>query len=106
MQTPQDVSSDGTHLVYVEASRVTGFDLWLLPLAGEGTPRPHLATPAAEMTARFSPDGRWLAFASSTESGSNEVYVAAVDDARAMRSRVGGRRCPRDGVETGRSFST
>ncbi|MGH9384496.1 MAG: protein kinase domain-containing protein, partial [Vicinamibacterales bacterium] len=73
VQNPQDVSSDSTHLVYSEGSRVTGSDLWLLPLAGDSAPRPLLVTPADEMAARFSPDGRWLAFVS-TESGSSEVY--------------------------------
>lgn len=39
-----------------------------------GAIRPLLTEPAAESNARFSPDGRWLAYVSN-ESGRNEVYV-------------------------------
>jgi serine/threonine-protein kinase len=39
-----------------------------------GTVSSFLATPAREFMARFSPDGRWLAY-TSNESGRNEVYV-------------------------------
>ena len=48
-------------------------DLWLLPL---DTRRPVelLKTSAYEGAARFSRDGRWLAY-TSTESGAREVYV-------------------------------
>jgi hypothetical protein len=45
--------------------------------ASSGRPRfsrPFLATPASESIARFSPDGRFLAYASD-ESGREEVYV-------------------------------
>src|SRR4029453_19367500 len=95
-------SSDGRLLVYSDASRTTNQDLWLLPLDGDATPRAYLTTEAWETAARFSPDGRWLAFVS-TESGANEVYVAPVDDARAKYrvSAAGGiaPRWGRDGKE-------
>ena len=102
IETPLDVSSDGQLLVYSDASRTTNQDLWLLPLAGDQKPRPYLTTTAWEMAARFSPDGRWLAFVS-TESEATEVYVAPVDDARAKYrvSAAGGiaPRWGRDGKE-------
>ena len=44
------------------------------PTAGDSTPRPFLQTSANEQDARFSPDGRWVAF-TSDESGREEVYV-------------------------------
>jgi serine/threonine protein kinase/Tol biopolymer transport system component len=90
IKTPLDVSSDGRLLVYSDAHRSTNQDLWLLPLGG-GEPTAYLTTPAWETAARFSPDSKWLAFVS-TESGSNEVYVAPVDDARAKHrvSAAGG----------------
>ena len=81
LETPLDVSSDGRLLVYSDAHRTNNQDLWLLPLGG-GEPKPYLTTVAWEMAARFSPDSEWLAFVSN-ESGSSEVYVAPVDDARA-----------------------
>jgi eukaryotic-like serine/threonine-protein kinase len=49
-------------------------DLWVLPLFGEHKPSPYLQTEFWEMQARFSPDGRWIAY-ESTESGRPEVYV-------------------------------
>ena len=46
----------------------------MLPLNGEATS--FLATSFNERSAMFSPDGRWLAYASN-ESGRSEVYVQA-----------------------------
>ena len=52
----------------------TGNDIWALPMSGDVTPRPFLRTSANENSARFSPDGRWVAF-TSDESGREEVFV-------------------------------
>ena len=49
-------------------------DIWVLPLIGERKPVPVVATPYAEGQARFSPDGRWLAYFSN-ETGQSEVNV-------------------------------
>ena len=49
-------------------------DLWVVPLQGERKPKPFLQTPFGENSPVFSPDGRWLAYASN-ESGPSEVYV-------------------------------
>jgi Tol biopolymer transport system component len=101
VQSPLDASADG-HLLYSDANRRTGRDLWLLPLAGSSAPRPYLRTIAFELDARFSPNGRWIAFVSS-ESGTGEVYVGPVDDPGASRrvSAAGGvgPRWRRDGRE-------
>jgi eukaryotic-like serine/threonine-protein kinase len=50
-----------------------------------------LRTPFEEGAAKFSPDGRWVAFVS-TDSGESEVYVAAIGEASAKRrvSSAGG----------------
>jgi Tol biopolymer transport system component len=73
---PMSWSPDGRFLVY----RVTGpshtNDIWVLPTFGDRKPYPLVATPFDENYARFSPDGRWLAYASN-ESGRSEVYVTA-----------------------------
>ena len=63
----------------------TGFDLWTVPLESDGAglragkPEPFLQTPFDERHPSFSPDGRWLAYASN-ESGTFQVYVRAFPD--------------------------
>jgi eukaryotic-like serine/threonine-protein kinase len=79
LKTPLDWSPDGRWLLYMEQSKETHADLWVLPEpnAPAGTPRkpvPYLVTPFNEQQAQFSPDGKWVAY-TSNESGSNEVYV-------------------------------
>jgi eukaryotic-like serine/threonine-protein kinase len=64
----------GQFIIYSDGSSETGRDLMLLPLEGERKPRPFLRTQFEETEARFSPDGKWVAYVSN-ESGRNEVYV-------------------------------
>jgi tricorn protease-like protein len=45
-----------------------------MPLFGDRKPFPVVTSQFAELNARFSPDGRWIAFQSS-ESGQSQVYV-------------------------------
>jgi dipeptidyl aminopeptidase/acylaminoacyl peptidase len=101
VQNPEDASLDGRYLVYAEGSRATSSDLWVLALA-ERKPKSYLATSAIEGSARFSPDGRWLAF-TTTETGSPEIYIAPLDEsgARIRVSAAGGigPRWRRDGKE-------
>ena len=56
----------------------THADLWVLPLAGDGTPSgtatPFANTEFSEEQGRFSPDARWIAYASD-ESGRSEIYI-------------------------------
>jgi len=66
------VSPDGKHLLYYEKRPDSKTDIWLLPMAGK--PEPFLATEAAEWGAKFSPDGRYVAY-TSDESGQYEIYV-------------------------------
>jgi len=49
-------------------------DVWAMPLFGDRKPFPVLQTPFAETDPRFSPDGKWLSYASD-ETGRREVYV-------------------------------
>lgn len=74
-KTPVSWSPDGRFILYVAAGGTTGNDLWILPLAGDRKPFPFLQTSFNERQARFSPDGRWIAY-DSNESGQNQVYVA------------------------------
>ena len=70
----EDWSRDGKFLAYTESGESTASDIFLLPLEGERKPVPYLQTPANEIQARFSPDGRWMAY-TSNESGQPRVYV-------------------------------
>jgi Tol biopolymer transport system component len=77
-QYPRSVSPDGKWLLYTQADKKR--DLYLLNLEGEPKPRPVF--PGARHwteVARFSPDGRYFAFASN-EAGPFEIYVASVAD--------------------------
>jgi Tol biopolymer transport system component len=74
---PLDWSRDGKFVVYQSFGGATGSDLWLLPMQGDHKPVPYLQTPFNEGAAQFSPDGRWMAYASN-ESGQAQVYVQAI----------------------------
>jgi Tol biopolymer transport system component len=89
IHAPMSWSPDGQLLTFTEVNPTTGLDIWVLrmgdPLqssgqthsAGSGQVRkaePFLRTPFNEGAARFSPDGRWVAYVSD-ESGTFEVYV-------------------------------
>jgi Tol biopolymer transport system component len=72
---PQDWSRDGKYLLYASADK--NVDLWVLPMTvkpGDAKPMPYLTSQFNQLEARFSPDGRWVAY-ESNESGKNEVYV-------------------------------
>jgi eukaryotic-like serine/threonine-protein kinase len=74
---PSDWSRDGKYLIYGTGPvGYTNWEIWALPLEGER--KPWMVVPhgqnASSIYGRLSPDGRWLAYASS-ESGRLEVYV-------------------------------
>ena len=71
---PRDWSRDGRLILFADQSPKTGSDLWVLPLEGEQKPVPYLRTEFDEVMGQFSPDGRWVAYASN-ESGRSEIYV-------------------------------
>ena len=75
---PCDWSRDGQWILYEDANTATGWDLWLLH-AGHNEPAvPFLKTKYLEVGAAFSPDGRWVAYASD-ETGEVEVYLRSRD---------------------------
>jgi eukaryotic-like serine/threonine-protein kinase len=102
VQTPEDTSPDGRFLCFTEASRQTNGDLWLLPLSRKADPVPLAQTVFHEVAARFSPDGRWIAYVSN-ESGAREVYLRPADGSgERIRVSSGGGGMPRwrrDGKE-------
>jgi eukaryotic-like serine/threonine-protein kinase len=71
---PTSWSRDGRFLLYTTVNPKTKADIWLLPLEGRQKPLPFLITEFNERQARFSPDGRWVAY-TSDESGQDEIYV-------------------------------
>jgi serine/threonine-protein kinase len=73
VQIPDSWSDDGQFLAFHANAPMTIRDILVLRL-GDRREDVFLQTPANEGAPRFSPDGRWLAYASN-ESGRPEVYV-------------------------------
>ena len=72
---PTDCSSDGRFLLYHTAGDPVGkSNLWSLSLKGDRTPVPLYQAEFEEQDATFSPNGKWIAYAS-TESGRYDAYV-------------------------------
>ena len=111
---PTSASPDGRFLLYTAANlNQSRRDVWVLPLTGESTPFALVQRDFDQDQAQFSPDRRWVAYASN-ESGRYEVLMR-----RGIgRRRTGCRRMPkrlsfrrkaarrRDGVPTARSCSS
>jgi serine/threonine-protein kinase len=76
MQSPESWSPDGRTLAFTQMDDPsTGSDIYILT-AGDRQPRPLIRTKFFEGSPKFSPDGKWIAYASN-ESGQSEVYVVA-----------------------------
>ena len=81
---PTSFSPDGKRLAIVQSGNGSSPDIFTMPVEADSGPGAlgvrlgkaelFLGTPFNELAPAFSPDGRWLAYASN-ESGSNEVYV-------------------------------
>ena len=95
-------SPDGQYLAFAEKDPKTNWDIWILPLGGDKKPFPFLRTEFVEVFPQFSPDGKWIAYASDA-TGRSEVYVAPFPgpDGRWQISSEGGSspRWRRDGKE-------
>ncbi len=72
---PMSWSPDGEYVVYNRWSseKSTG-SLLLLAVSGDREPAPMFGSDFEELQGQFSPDGKWVSYASN-ESGRNEVYV-------------------------------
>ena len=79
--------------------------VWALPPPSSGRTQPlHVTnTPFIESAARFSPDGRWIAYQSNDSANGQDVYIQAFPDGgRRHPASVGGGTLPRwarDGKE-------
>jgi serine/threonine protein kinase/Tol biopolymer transport system component len=72
---PSDWSRDGKYILYYRST-----DLWFLTFP-ELKSSLFLKAPSTLRNAQFSPDGKWVAYASN-ESGKWEIYVTSFPDAR------------------------
>jgi eukaryotic-like serine/threonine-protein kinase len=73
------VSPNGRYLLFRLGTNSTA-DLRYRLLVGDTTSRPFVATAAAEQEGRFSPDGRWVVYASDEAGSGLNVYVRAFPD--------------------------
>ena len=93
---PGDWSKDGKYILYTRAT-----DLWFVSLPDLKT-SPFLKTASVISNGQFSPDGKWVAYASN-ESGKWEIYVTSFPEARGKwQISTGGGEQPRwrsDGKE-------
>ncbi len=71
--SPEEWSPDGASLLYQVINAKGGTDLFLFDRQSRQS-RPWLQTPFNEGEARFSPDGRWVVYASD-QSGRFEIWV-------------------------------
>jgi Tol biopolymer transport system component len=73
-----DWSADGRFLLYRNFNLDSGYDIWALPLDGNGKktgePLSIVRTPSDERDGQFSPDGNWIAY-QSNDTGAYEIYV-------------------------------
>jgi Tol biopolymer transport system component len=69
-----DWSRDGRRLLFAVLPASRRWDLKSMAMDGTATPVDYIVTDASEFGARFSPDGRFVAYVSS-ESGAGEIYV-------------------------------
>jgi Tol biopolymer transport system component len=69
-----DWTPDGKYLLFEQPEPETGWDVWMVPLAGDRRPVPVAHSRANEGGGWVSPDGRWVAYRSD-ESGRDQVYA-------------------------------
>ena len=79
-----DWSEDGRYVTFYDFHPTQGSNVYLVDLEDGGRVIPLAATDADESEARFSPDGRWLAY-SSDETGRFEIFVVSVPDGAQKR---------------------
>ena len=75
-KNPTDWSLDGRFILYRAFDATTNLELWALPVGGDRKPIPFIKAPFGVSHGQFSPDGRWVAYASN-ESGKWEIYVSS-----------------------------
>jgi len=74
-KTPTSWSRDGRFLLYTASDPKTGPDIWVVRPNDANKRARLLGTPAAEGSAMFSPNMRWMAYTSTESGGVEQVYV-------------------------------
>jgi Tol biopolymer transport system component/predicted Ser/Thr protein kinase len=89
---PTSVSPDGRSVLFGVASAMDKHDVYVVDIDDPSSVRPFLDTKSIECGARFSPDGRWVAYVSNSP-GRFEVFVTDWPEKRLQRqvSTSGGR---------------
>jgi serine/threonine protein kinase/Tol biopolymer transport system component len=77
---PSDWSHDGRFVLFHAPTAERSYDIFVLPMFGDRKARPFARTRGSDVHARFSPDGKWVAY-SSAESGRHQIYVQPFPDA-------------------------
>jgi Tol biopolymer transport system component len=93
---PQDVSRDGRLLLFLSGDG-PATRIWGLPLTGDGKPfEVFPGSPTRNIGAKFSPDGKWIAYMSFEPGGVPEVFVQPFPaDGRRIRISSAGGASPR-----------
>jgi Tol biopolymer transport system component len=88
---PTSWSADGHNIAFHSPSKGGDWDIWVLQVSS-GSALPFVQTRFDEREAHFSPDSRWIAYASN-ETGRSEVYVQSFppSDFKMRVSAEGGR---------------
>jgi Tol biopolymer transport system component len=71
---PLDWSPDSRTVIYAQIDPVSKFDIWAVPADGSGEPVAVVRGPGKDNEARFSPDGRFIAY-QSDEIRETRVYI-------------------------------
>jgi Tol biopolymer transport system component len=99
---PNDWSRDGRYVLYMQG-RDVWWDLWYVSVP-ELKSSLFLKTPATIRNGQFSPDGKWVAYASN-ETGKWEIYVTSFPQARGKwQVSIGGGEQPRWAGDGGEIF--
>lgn len=75
---PRQYSPDGRFLMYTKRGAKTRLDVWLLSL-DDKREIPLLVSPADEVYAEISPNGKWLAYSSDETGEQHELYVQSLN---------------------------
>jgi serine/threonine-protein kinase len=86
-QFVNSVAPDGEHLLGVQWSERTLYDIFRFTLGGRAPPEVLVQTPAVDYAAMVSPNGRYFAY-QSYESGRSEIYVRPFPVAASGRWQV------------------
>ena len=87
-QFPTGVTPDGKAVLFNESTPTMGFDLLQVALDGAHQVMPLLQTKFEELNGVVSPDGRWLAYESSSSGDESEIYVRPFPNVGGGQSQV------------------